>query len=984
LRQLKPVIYQDAADGKRKDIAGRYVLDSKRGEVSFALAKYDHSRRLVIDPALLYSTFLGGSIDDVGDAIAVDGSGNAYVAGATSSPDFPVVNPFQNAFAGGPTHDAFVAKLNASGSGLIYSTYIGGGAEDRAFGIAIDGAGNAYIAGATDSTDFPTVNPLQAANAGNGDAFVAKISPGGDLLIYSTYLGGSTSDQADAIAVDGAGNAYVGGITFSPDFPTRNPLQATNKADGELTNGANAFLSKVDPDGGSLEYSTYLGGRQDDSIGRGAPNLPLTLGPFAVIAAIALDDSGDAYIAGGTNQGDFPTANALQSAYAGGNMDAFAAKVNPSGSALLYSTFLGGNGDESANAIAVDSDGNAVLAGRTDSNNFPTAHALKDTNAGGFDAFVTKLNADGSRLIYSTYLGGGGDDRALGVAIDSAGEATVAGQTDSIDFPTLDPVQAELGGQMDVFVAKLSAGGGALKYSTYLGGSDSEWASAVALDGLGNAYITGKTSSSNFPTLNPVQARYAGDGDAFVAKIGFPPPPAVSNLNASGGVASVFLYWSPASTATSYDVYMGGSGGQALLRAGVTDTRYVATGLTNGVTYYFSIVAVNAGGRSPKSNVVSAVPRPFTGPFTVTPAPADVTATAGNGEITVSWSPVKGAAFYNVYEGASPNGEASIPVRTGVFTPTSVVIGGLNNGTTYYFRVAAVNSAGIGPKSSEVHATPQVPTPPTPAAPTGVSAQPGIAQVTLNWTAAAKANTYNVYQGTTPGDEFPVPVEIGIVGTTATIGGLVNGTTYYFTVAGVNGAGSGPHSAEVSAAPGTPPQVTGLSAVAGDAQVQLRWNADAGAAGYTVYASTFSGGESPLATGLTATSYTATGLQNGTIYYFRVAGTNAVGSGAESAEVKAAPESPLGQVLGLSAAAGYEEVQLRWGPVSNASSYVIYLGTTPGGESPLISGVSGTSFTVTGLKNFTTYYFQVAAQGAGGATGPRSAQVSAAPPGRSD
>lgn len=489
----------------REAVDGEFVLVT-HNRVAFALPAYDHKRALVIDPVLSYSSYLGGSGDESGHAIAVDGAGNAYVTGDTASADFPTANPLQPHF-GTRTSDAFVAKLNPTGSALVYSTYLGGSAGSWGTGIAVDSAGNAYLVGNTTSTDFPTARPIQAVNRASPtarySAFVTKLNVSGTALEYSSYLGGSRENWGYGIAVDSSGSAYVTGSTLSVDFPTASPFQATNKATPK-TDTATAYVAKLDPGGSALAYSTYLGGSDGDS-GQ----------------SIAVDSSGDAYVTGYTSSDDFPTANALQ-ASSHGDFDAFVTKLNPLGSALVYSTYLGGSGVDYGYGIAVDSSGNAYLTGRTYSTDFPTANPLQPSYKGELDAFVAKLNPAGSALVYSTYLGGDRYDEGNSVAVDPSGNAYVTGVTYSANFPAVAALQATCDGcdsNADAFVAKVNPMGSALVYATYLGGSRTDYGYSIAVDSSGNAYVTGETSSTDFPVAHPLQQGAHGNSDVFVTKV---------------------------------------------------------------------------------------------------------------------------------------------------------------------------------------------------------------------------------------------------------------------------------------------------------------------------------------------------------------------------------------------------------------------------------------------------------------------------------
>jgi hypothetical protein len=345
---------------------------------------------------------------------------------------------------------------------------------------------------------------LQPAKGGGPyDAFVTRIRADGGDLVYSTYLGGSGSDQGEAIAVDTTtSDALVTGLTTSTDFPTANALQP-NYGGGI----ANAFVTRISADGSGLVYSTYLGGTGDDE-SYGVAVVPTT---------------GDALVTGFTTSPNFPTANAWQPK-SGGGEDAFVARLSAEGSQLVYSTYLGGSGDDVGYGIAVDpATADALVAGETYSPNFPTANAYQPTYGGGGDAFVARFSADGGVLVYSSYLGGTGEDKAYGIAVDPAtGDALVTGQTYSPDFPTVNAVQAAYGGGGDAFVARLNVDGSTLVYSSYLGGSGVDRGFAIAVDpSTGDAAVTGVTGSTDFPTVNALQPNYGGGADAFVSRTSF-------------------------------------------------------------------------------------------------------------------------------------------------------------------------------------------------------------------------------------------------------------------------------------------------------------------------------------------------------------------------------------------------------------------------------------------------------------------------------
>jgi len=453
---------------------------------------------------------------------------------------------------------------------LTFSTFLGGSAGDRGAGIAVDPAGNIYVAGATSSTNFVTSSPYQNTLRSGRDVFVTKLNNNGTSILYSTYIGGAFgsggfgNDWATDIAVDAGGNAYVAGTTDSGNFPTT-PGAFRTTYSGTFGDG---FILKLHPQGNSLVYSTYLGGSDTDEI-----------------FGISIDAAGAAYVAGYTKSANFPTAFAMQGSRSG-TTDAFAAKLNPAGSALEYSTYLGGSGEDRGFDVAVDTTGSAYITGETESSDFPRATAFQNQKGASKDAFLTKLQPNG-QLSYSTYLGGGGADQGFAVVVDTAGNAYVAGETASNDFPRHNAYQNTFGGFSDAFVTKFNSAGSALVYSTYIGGSLTDGAFALAVDAAGQAHITGRAWSSNFPLLDAFQTTYGGSfNDGFVTKL---------NANGSALIYSSYLGGANDDNADNSAGFLG-VGGVAIDSAGAayytgrTDSNNFPT--TNGV------VQTAFGGRS--------------------------------------------------------------------------------------------------------------------------------------------------------------------------------------------------------------------------------------------------------------------------------------------------------------------------------------------------------------------------------------------------
>jgi fibronectin type 3 domain-containing protein len=470
-----------------------------------------------------------------------------------------------------------------------------------------------------------------------------------------------------------------------------------------------------------------------------------------------------------------------------------------------------------------------------------------------------------------------------------------------------------------------------------------------------------------------------GNAATITVTAGTPAPAAPTGLTATPGYASVTLSWTAPAGAASYNIYRAtAAGGESTtpIATNVAVASYTDSGLTNGTKYFYKVAAVNAGGTSALSTEASATPEP-----PAPAAPTGLTATPGNASVTLSWTAPTGAASYNIYRGTTAGGESATPIATGVVA-ASYTDSGLTNGTKYFYKVAALNAGGTSALSAEASATPE---PPAPAAPTGLTATPGNASVTLSWTAPAGAASYNVYRGTTAGGESATPIATGVVAASYTDSGLTNGTKYFYKVAAVNAGGTSALSAEASATPEPPAPAapTGLTATPGNTFVTLSWTAPTGAASYNVYRATAAGGESatPIATGVVAASYTNSGLTNGTKYFYKVAAVNASGTSALSAEASATPEPPAPAApTGLTATPGNASVTLSWTAPTGAASYNVYRGTTAGGESatPVATAVAVASYTDSGLTNGTKYFYKVAAVNAGG-TSALSAEASATP-----
>lgn len=523
-----PVSWQEIG-GQRVPVESYYLL-AENGSVSFGFGVYDPAYPLIIDPTLTFSTYLGTAVEDAANGIAVDNVGNIYVVGWTESVVFPVTgDAFQPTSTGGtcfspppfnvpfPCNDGFVTKLSPDGSTILYSTYLGGTRDDGVRAIALDSSNNIYLTGWTTSVDFPTMNPIQPTNgSGNNltwDSFVARLAADGSSLHYSTYLGGSGRDNGDNLALDNQGNAYVIGWTESTNFPTVNAVQGTYG--GGFFDGT---ITKVNAAGTACDYSSYLGGN----------NLEYAFG-------IDVDGSGNAYITGFTLSDDFPTFNAMQPVF-GGGIEAYVTKLTAAGDAFVYSTYFGNNDTRGFDIRVNDGGYVYLVGATSSTTFPTVNPLQATYSGTPYDGFVSRFVPDGSALDFSTYLGGDGNDVFHTLTLGEAGHVYFTGWSSAADFPLSNPIRMTPGGNTDAIVGMISADLTALDFSTYLGGTDDDFSYAVAIDNAGRAHIVGRSESTDFPTLNALQPDFGGgETDSFIAKIdlGFPDIPQASFISSS-------------------------------------------------------------------------------------------------------------------------------------------------------------------------------------------------------------------------------------------------------------------------------------------------------------------------------------------------------------------------------------------------------------------------------------------------------------------
>jgi len=902
VRDAAPVAHQ----GERQ-VGCSFILRTSHS-CSLSCQNVDDSIPLVIDP-LVYSTYLGGGGNDFGESIAADSAGDAYVTGFADSADFPVTpGAFEKTQNGGI--DAFFVKLDATDGSLVYATYLGGDGYDAGYSIAVDSAGNAYATGETDSADFPvTSGAFDEIPNGGRDAFVVKLDATGSSLVYATFLGGSGGDWGYSIAVDSAGNAYATGDTWSANFPVT--PGAFDKTLNTMGSG-DAFAAKLDATGGSLVYATYLGGSGGDSgnddygysiavdsLGNAyvtgataSADFPVTPSAFdktlggrrdAFVVkfdvmgssliystflgggdweegySIAVDSAGNAYVTGDTGSADFPVTPGALDRTLSGRRDAFVVKLDATGSSLVYATYLGGSGNDLGESIVADSAGDAYATGETDSADFPvTSGAFDEIPNGGRDAFVVKLDATGSSLVYATYLGGGGDDWGYSIAADSAGNAYVTGDTGSADFPvTSGAFDETLNGGRDAFVVKLVP-------------VNSPTLSNLGVQGFtappGILHITDFTPDLNWTYFDP----YGNPQLQHDVRVGSSP-----------GAADM---WDPPATPGS-----------------VTKVTYAGLPLVRGNDYYFAVKANDGVAWSTEVEVVfhvNSIPGAPTTPID----PAQSSIMLPSSSQTVSWTSGgdrEGDAITYEWQVATDSSFTAI-VASGSTTGTTSAQFSTNLPTTYYWRVRARDdyesmswsSYGNTPPSYWTFRTNSPPT----ASNLGVQGciyAPCILHITdstpdLNWTYIDLDGNpqawYDVRVGSAPGtaDMWDPPPASGSA-TVVTYSGspLVRGTDYYFGVRVNDSTEWGPevevmfHVNSMPAAPRTPIAPAQSSTISANATQTMTWTSGGDAEGDTIthewQVSTDTAFTTVVASGTTtATASTSFATSPSTTYYWRV------------------------------------------------------------------------------------------------------------------
>lgn len=980
VRQHRPVLYQEVG-GVRKPVRGEYALNQD-GTVGFALGDYDASQPLVIDPVLSYASFLGGSSDEFGSAGALGADGSYYVTGYTQSLNLPTVNPLQPTNHG--VYEAFIAKIDPLGSQVVYCTYFGGWGTDLGSGIDVDSAGNAYVTGNTTSANLPVVHAFQNVLRGDEDAFVLKLNVAGNDLEYSSYLGGNEDDRGQRVAVDGQGNACVVGSTYSLDFPVQQPFYEP------LSASLNAFVTKIAPSGDALVYSSLLGGSAEElprSVAVDAAGSAYVVGlsnsedflsvnplPFndagfggfltkvgssgAVqysgrvggiynddVLDVAVDAAGQACLVGETTSPDLATENALQPV-SGGIWDGFLIRVSAAGNQVLSSTYLGGAANDTAMSVALDGEGNIGIAGMTESANFPTLQAIQAQNGGGarWDAYVTLLNPTGTTLLYSTYLGGAGQERAESLSLDENGNAYLCGWTDSLNFPVSAPFQPTYGGGLrDAFVARIaiippptaptSLTAGALSQTeiglSWVDTSSNEAAFQIerkAGDASANTafvrvqeVVANQTSvldSGLLPATTytyRVRAVNRGGPSAYrlTTATTLPPPPAAPSGLAVTVVSQsrLDLQWTDESdNETQFEIerLQGMGEYQVVAQVGAGVTTFSDVGLAAATFYIYRVRAVNSGGASAYTAGTAAVTLPYP---PAAPSALQVTAVSAT-QLRADWSDHSDNEQGFEIELRKPDGSYQLTAAVGV-DQTSVLLGGARGNGTRTYRMRAVNAGGASDYSNVASGLT------FPEAPTSVTlSRLSQSRLDLHWNDPNEAPVAVQIERRTAAGEFDFTTTVAAGSKTYADFGLAAGTEYTYRLRGINATGVSTGFQEVTGRTLLAPPVapSALAVTAGTStQLNLHWtDQSANESQFEVYRQV-AGGALMLVglPGANAVSFVDPNCQPNTTYTYRVRAVNEGGASgytpAQSGLTR--PASPTNLVL---QALTKRRVDVRW------------------------------------------------------------------------
>ncbi len=975
VRDEAPRAFQEGPEGFWEVPSNFRLVDSRT--VVIELGDYERALPLVIDPGLLFSTYLGGTADDAwaGTSMLVDDDGNVYVSGHTRSSNFPVTFGSYDTTYDSP--DGFVTKLRNDGKTLMFSTFIGSTGYDFGGPLVLDSSGNIYVGGGTDSDAFPTTPGAfeRTYHGGGFDAFVMKLNHNGSTLLRSTYFGGNGREGFRSIHMDSEGSLLLYSGTESSDLPT-----VAGCYDTTHNGGWDGVIVKMDANLSQLLALTYLGGSGNDDVGY-----------------MVVDDDGCPYVMGYTKSNDFPTSSNAYQDTLDGVYDTFITKLDNDLTKLEYSTYLGGDEGEIPSGIDLDDNGRVFITGVTSSTDFPLKNAYDNEIEGSGDAFVTVLSASGDRLEYSTYLGGSGGDGGRCITPEGDDIILVGISTSSSDLPA---VESHHNGSSDWYVCRLNISSNALLAGDYIGGSDSDGPMGV-VSGESNITFIGSSISTDFPTTPGAYDRtHGGQYDIIVLRLTLKDlngtlPSAPLKVSAEAGDASVSIEWDPPEDTgglaiRGYRVLVGDSETNLEIIA-LTDPdkhEFTHQNLLNGRTYYYGVRAFNWIGVGNLSAIVNATP------LGVPSAVMNLKAIPGCSTVQLRWEPPESDGGtpllgYHVHRGLSVDGIRALESLDNV---TEYTDEGLVNGQAYFYKVFAFNGLGNATLCTPVGANPAG----LPSEPLGLTVIPSENQLTLEWDPPREKGAedlfgYIIHRGLSETSLNKVATVEHFVRTYID-NDLSNGVLYYYSVQATNRIGEGPMCPPVAAMPvGRPGAPWDLSWLGGDGTVTITWSPpefDGGApiTGYHVFRGTtrdqleyldITDGDAP--------SFTDTGIMNGQTFYYAVCAVNNVGDGPKTQAIPATPLALPDAPGSLVAEPGNGQVTITWTRPqrdggAEITQYNIYRGTSAGSLQH-VHTMAKSRFTYEDedvLVGIITYHYAVAAVTAAG-EGPQSIVASATP-----